>query len=98
MSNVWIVVIIFAGVLLALFLRRPRAVPVAFANEREERLARRLAQMVGCGPADALPAVREELRIGESQPDDVLLQRAKYHYQQNAPEKTCGVWRDRAPG
>ena len=39
MSNVLIVVILVAGVLLALLLRRPRAVPVAFANEREERLA-----------------------------------------------------------
>jgi hypothetical protein len=33
----------------------------AFADEREERLARRVASQVGCTPADTLVAVRNEL-------------------------------------
>ncbi len=71
---------------------------VTFANEREEKLTRKLASRVGCSLADALPAMRHEIKQDPNQPDETLLKRAEYHYRQNLPEKTsCQVYRDRAP-
>lgn len=83
---------------LVLFARREAAPAVAFADEREERLTRRLAETLRCGLAQALPLVREELRLGPGQSDETLLKRAAYHYRRNLPEKACHVYRDRAPG
>jgi hypothetical protein len=81
---------------LYLLTRRPQ--PVIFADPREERLARQLAQTVGCSPAQALPAVRREIEFGPNQPDDTLLKRAAYHYRQDLPERRGAVYRDRAAG
>ena len=101
MSDEWVAVAVGVVVCLALarvlLSRRPQPV-VEFASAREERLTRRLAQAVGCLPAEVLPAVRRELEIAPGQSDETLLKRATYHYQRGAPEKTCSVWRDRAPG
>jgi hypothetical protein len=102
MSNVWLVAAVVAGVVLALALARSagrrREEPVAFADEREERLTNQLAATLGCSAAQALPSMRQELRLAPGQSDETLLKRAAYHYRQNLPEGTCGVWRDRAPG
>lgn len=78
--------------------RRPAAQSAEFANEREERLSNAVARKVGCHPAAALPAVRQELDLAPSLPDEVLTKRAVYHYQQSIPERTCRTWRDRSPG
>ncbi len=76
-----------------------RADPVAFADEREERLSRKLAARVGCPLAAAQEAVRQELKLAPTQPDDTILKRADYHYRQNLPEPgPCHVYRDRARG
>jgi hypothetical protein len=102
MSDVWVVV---AGAVLvclvvarvALARREPPA--VEFADAREERLTRRLAQVVGCSLAEALPAVQQELKIAPGQSDEILLKRAAYHYRREAPEKApCAVYRDPARG
>jgi hypothetical protein len=82
---------------LALALTRRREV-VAFADEREERLARRVARAVGCSPAQALPAVRRELGFAPHQSDDTLVKRAVYHYRRDIPESSCPIYPDRAPG
>ncbi len=81
---------------LALVSRR-KVAAVAFADEREERLTRQLADMVRCPLADALPAVRREIAIAPGQPDETLLKRAAYHYRQELPDRPCSVYRDRAP-
>ena len=79
--------------------RGRRGEEVAFANEREERLARRLAGQLGCPLGAALEAVRRELDLGPAQPDDTILKRAAYHYRQNLPDPgPCRTYRDRAPG
>jgi hypothetical protein len=86
---------------LYLLTRRPNRVtapPAAPGDEREERLAGRLARAVGCTPAQARPAVRREIGLGPTQPDETLLKRAAYHYRQDLPERACGVYRDRAAG
>jgi hypothetical protein len=103
MSNVWVAAAIVAGVVLALALAqlvgRRREEPVAFADEREERLTNQLAATLGCSPAQALPSLRQELHLAPGQSDETLLKRAAYHFRRNMPEgTTCGVWRDRAPG
>lgn len=91
--------VVFATAVGVYFLtRRPAAKPVVFENEREERLANAVARKVGCAPGNALMAVREELRLAPSLPDEVLTKRAVYHYQQSTPERTCGTWRDSARG
>ncbi len=90
--------VVVGGAGLGVFLFRPRAVPVSFAGEREERLTRRLAVAVRCDLDQALPSVREELRIAPDQPDETILKRAEYHYRRNVTDTPCGVWRDRAPG
>jgi hypothetical protein len=102
MPNVWIAAAIAAGVVLALglsvsFMRR-KAAPVSFTDEREERLTQKLADMLGCTLAEALPAMRRELQIAPNQPDDTLLKRAAYHYRRTLPDGACRVWRDRTPG
>jgi hypothetical protein len=85
-----------AAAALYLATRRPR--PPAFADAREERLARRLARQVGCRVDDVLPAVRREVNLAPGQSDETLLKRATYHYQRGLPEGPCPVYRDRAPG
>jgi hypothetical protein len=80
------------------FLVRRKPAPVVFANEREEQLTHRLARIVRCSLADALPAVRREMDIAPGQTDETLLKRAAYHYRQDLPESSCSVYRDRAPG
>jgi hypothetical protein len=98
MPEVWEVGLV-AGVLfvtgLVVWSLRPGAAAVAFADEREERLTRKLAALVGCPLAHALPSVRQEIRIAPDQPDETLLKRAAYHYRRDLPEKTCTVYRDR---
>jgi len=72
---------------------------VAFADEREERLTRKLAGQLGCSLAAALDAVRRELDIAPAQPDETILKRATYHYRQNLPDGApCRVYRDRTRG
>jgi hypothetical protein len=100
MLDVWIGVAVAVVVVLAVarVMLSRQAPVVEFSDAREERLTRRLAQAVGCDLAEALPAVRQELQIAPNQSDDTILKRATYHYQREAPEKTCSVWRDRSPG
>jgi hypothetical protein len=81
---------------LYLLTRRPK--PVAYTNPQEERLTHKLARLVGCSLAQALPAVRRELEIAPSQSDETLLKRAAYHYRQELPERSCQVYRDPQPG
>jgi hypothetical protein len=72
---------------------------VAFANEREERLTRKLVRQLGCPLWAALEVVRKEIEIAPTQSDETILKRAAYHYRQNLPEPgQCRVYRDRAPG
>jgi hypothetical protein len=102
MENMWIVAGIAAGIVLVLglslsFMLR-KTDPVDFADEREERLTQKLADMLGCSLAEALPAMRRELELAPTQPDDTLLKRAAYHYRQTLPDGPCRVWRDRTPG
>lgn len=91
-------VVLAAAVGVYLFTRRPATKPVVFENEREERLANAVARKVGCAPGAALTAVRQELHLAPSLPDEVLTKRAVYHYQQSIPERTCRTWRDSARG
>jgi hypothetical protein len=97
-------VLIAVGVVLAIaigvyaFTRRPAAKPAVFESEREEKLANAVARKVGCSPAAAVPAVRQELDHSPGQSDDVLTKRAVYHYQQSIPERTCRTYRDSSPG
>src|SRR4051794_39730547 len=82
MPEVWELGLV-AGVLfvagLVVWALRPGAAPVAFADEREERLTRKLAALVGCPLGHALPSVRQEIRIAPDQSDETLLKRAAYH-------------------
>jgi hypothetical protein len=78
--------------------RDPVAEPAATGDEREERLARRVAREVGCTPAQALPAVRREIGLAPHQPDATILKRATYHYRRELPERACAAYRDRAAG
>jgi hypothetical protein len=99
MPETWVAVA--AGGLLALgltlALTRRREV-VTFADEREGRLAIRVARAVGCSPAEALPAVRREVEFAPHQSDDTLVKRAVYHYRRELPDPSCPVYPDRAPG
>lgn len=101
MMEFWLPVLIVVGIAaVGLYLvsgRRP-AEPIVFENEREERLTRRLTQMVRCPLAVALQAIRKELHIAPGQADETLLKRAAYHYRQDQPEKVCSIYRDRARG
>lgn len=67
-------------------------------DEREERLAHRLARAVGCSPTQARPAVRREIAASPAAADDTVLKRAAYHYRRNLPDGPCPVYRDRAVG
>jgi len=82
----------------ALLVRRTAAPAVTFADGREERLTRRLAELVRCPLPEALPAVRREIALAPGQSDETLLKRAAYHYRQDLPDRPCQVYRDRAPG
>jgi hypothetical protein len=97
MSEAWMILAIAACAVVAaglhLFNRRP-----AFANAREARLTRMVAQTVGCTLAQALPAVRREVDIAPHQSDETLIKRAAYHYCQELPERQGYVYRDQAPG
>ncbi|MBP3960742.1 hypothetical protein J8F10_36435 [Gemmata sp. G18] len=102
MPDEWVAVVVMLSVAAALGVVRLAVArggrAVTFANEREEQLTRRLASRIGCSLADALPAVRNEIRHGPNQTDETLLKRAEYHYRQNLPEHApCRVYRDRAP-
>jgi hypothetical protein len=79
------------------FLTR-RPTPVIFANPREERLARRLARLLDCSPAQALPTIRREVEIAPSQSDETLVKRAAYHYRQEMPEASGQIYQDPVPG
>ena len=88
---------VVAGV--GLYLVGRRADGVTFADEREERLTRKLARRLGCSLGAALAFVRREVELAPSLPDDTILKRATYHYQQSLPEPgPCRVYRDRSPG
>jgi hypothetical protein len=89
------VVVIGAAVVIR---RITRPVSVTFTDEREERLTRRVASMVGASLAQALPAVQREMGLAPSQPDETLVKRAVYHYRQELPERMCSIYPDRAPG
>ena len=101
MPDVWVTAGIAAALLLTagVVLRaRRNGEAVTFEDEREERLAGRLARVVGSTPAQALPAIRKELRIAPGQSDETLVKRAAYHYRQDLPDAPCPVYRDRAVG
>jgi len=100
MSDLWLPLAILGaiGLLAMLYLRTRRDEPVVFADQREESLTRQLAHTVGCSLPQALAFVRREFDFAPAQSDDTLLKRAAYHYRQELPEKTCQVYRDRAPG
>jgi len=91
-------VVFTLGVVGLVLWRKSGPAPCTPANEREDRLARKLARTVGCEPADALPAVRRELAIAPDQTDETILKRAAYHYRQNLPDAPCPVWRGSRPG
>jgi hypothetical protein len=91
---------VLLGVLIGtlLYFMFPRE-SVLFADEREERLTRELAEQLRCPLDAALEAVRKELSLGPNQPDDTILKRAAYHYRQNLTDGgPCRTYRDRAPG
>ena len=101
MSVIWVSAAAGAvGAIVATLLLRKRKQPqpVEFVDPREERLAKRVANTVGCSLSAALPAVRQEMEYSPGQSDDTLVKRAVYHYQQNVPERTCSTWRDASPG
>jgi hypothetical protein len=102
MPNALVVAGMVAVVVVALGLvrlvGRRREEPVGFAGEREEQLTRKLAAMLGCPLAQALPWLRKELRIAPDQTDDNLLKRAAYHYRRDQPDAPCPVWRAGKPG
>jgi hypothetical protein len=72
--------------------------PGAPGTDREKQLARRVADVVGCTAAQALPAVQREVRIAPGLPDEKLVKRAAYHYRADLPVPPCPVYPDRAPG
>ena len=105
MSEPWIFVgvaaVVAVGLGLAVRALRPRSTDSVceFLPEgRDGPLAVRLAEMVGCAPVQALPAVRHELDISPSQTDEVILKRAAYHYRTNLPERSPSIYRDRVRG
>ncbi len=92
MPDAWVTLSITTAAAVAasgLFLLTRRARPVLYANPREERLTRKLAQVVGCSLAKALPP---------NQSDETLVKRAVYHYQQELPETSCPVYKDKVRG
>lgn len=99
MLELWPLLIV-ASVLVALvyYFTMPRREAPVFESPREERLCRTLARQVGCSPADALRAVRQEIALAPAQSDAILINRAAYHYSQGLPEKPCQVYRDPVRG
>jgi len=100
MSDLWLplsAVLVAAVFVVALVARRKRP-EVSFTDQREERLARRVAALIGCTPSEALPAVRNELAIAPNQSDETLTKRATYHYRESIPETQCRTYRDPKPG
>jgi hypothetical protein len=91
------IAVITLALTFAHFVGRRRGEPVAFENEREERLTNQLAGLLGCSLAQALPALRRELRLAPSQSDETILKRAEYHYRRNVPDAPCPVWRGGRP-
>lgn len=80
-----------------LALRRTNsAMPVP--DTREHRLSQQLARVLNCRVRDVLASVRYELNHSPQAADETILKRARYHYQQNLPERTCNVWQDRKAG
>jgi len=71
---------------------------VAFASEREETLAKRVASTVRCALPDALAAVRKELQFAPNQSDDVIAKRAAYHYDREHPAEHRVTYCDRVRG
>jgi hypothetical protein len=98
MIDTWMIVGAMIAVVAGFVLLGRRERPMVFASPREEQLTRRLARIVGCPLADALPAVQRELDLAPGQSDDTLIKRAEYHYRQDLPEKSCSVYRDRVRG
>ena len=105
MSEPWIFVGVAAAVAgglgLAVRARRPRdsgETCELLPEGRDGELAAQLAQIVGCTPLQALPAVRHELDLSPSQADDVILKRAAYHYRMNLPERSPAAYRDTVRG
>jgi hypothetical protein len=102
MSDSWLPMVLAgtAGALIGMyfFRRRPQPRSFTFADSREERLTRQVAQAVGCSIDQALPAVRHEIDLSPNQTDETLVKRAAYHYRQNQPVTSCHVYRDRARG
>src|SRR5262249_46771836 len=81
---------------LYLLTRRPK--PLVFANSREEQITRKMARIVGCSLAQALPAVRRGLDLAPNQSAATLVKRAACHARKDLPETSCPVYRDSAPG
>lgn len=102
MNELWLAVglgvVAVAVIGLTLRKRKPTTVRTLKVDSREDRLSRALAKTVGCTPREALPSIQLELDLGASHPDETILKRAKYHYQQNLPETICNTFRDRAVG
>ncbi|HSQ57994.1 MAG TPA: hypothetical protein VLM40_19880 [Gemmata sp.] len=99
MANFYVVAGLVSAVALGLglahFVVRRRGPRVAFANDREERLTRQFAEMVGCSLADAHPWIRKEIQIAPDQVDDKILKRAEYHYRRSQPDEPWRVWGER---
>jgi hypothetical protein len=100
MPEVWVPLTLIAALAAAGYFLVPRrpAPALTFTDEREERLTREVARVVGCPLTAALPAVRRELGLSPNQSDETLAKRAAYHYRQDLPETTCRTFRDAAPG
>jgi hypothetical protein len=100
MPEIWLSLIAVAAALAAAwwYLRPHATEPVVFTDPREERLARQVAQVVGCSLAQALPAVRREIDLAPKQADATLVKRAAYHYQQELPGESCPSYQDPVRG
>ena len=101
MLDAWIPLLLIGAPVAAAglyLLTRSSSKAVVFADPREERLTRELAQIVGCSLAQALPAIRKEMDLAPGQPDETLIKRAAYHYRQEQPVATCSTYRDKVRG
>lgn len=101
MPDNWVVIAVAVPAVAAAgwyMLTRHKTKPVPFADPREEQLVRKLARVVGCSLAQALPAVRREVDIAPNQSDETLVKRAAYHYRQDLPETSCPVYQDKTRG
>jgi len=100
MTDAWMPWALVAAALAAVVLyRKPwRFATVVFANEREEKLTAEVTRIAGCSPAQALAAVRREVRFAPNQSDETLIKRAVYHYQEEFPEGSGLFYQDPSPG